>query len=677
MELAKIITEFPHRIREVEHAFIPLADGTRLATRYWLPDDAERNPVPAILEYIPYCKRDGTAARDEAMHPYFAGHGYAAVRVDMRGSGESDGLLHDEYLLQEQDDALEVIAWLAAQPWCDGTVGMMGKSWGGFNGLQVAARRPPALKCVISVYSTDDRYADDVHYMGGCLLADNALWAFVMFGYNARPPDPRLVGDGWRKTWQARLEANRPWLLDWLSHQRRDAYWRHGSVCEDFASIEVPVYAMGGWADSYSNTVAHLVANLTPQCKGLVGPWGHAYMHQAAPGPMLGYMSEALRWWDHWLKGKNNGVTDEPAYRVWTQDSIAPRTSYSHRPGQWIAEDTWPSPRIETLQLALTDEGLRSEAVEGQTFSTRCPQHTGLDNLTWGDGGTGDPQLPGDQREDDARSLCFDTQPLTETLEILGAPTVDLDLHVDQPQAFVGARLSDVAPDGASTRVTFGLLNLTHRNGHETPEPLEPGRRYRVRVTMNDIAHRFAAGHRVRVALSSALWPMVWPSPAVTRLSVHGGASSLMLPTRAPREEDHGLAPMPAAEMSAVEPVTVVRAAEPYSMTVNTDIGTGVVTVHTVEQGAKVRVDRDGWTFGDRSETRQSIHPEDPLSAVIEQNATLEYERSGDCDVRIEIWTKLSADADAFRVQARLEAFESDQSVFERDWDESIPRDGV
>ena len=271
---AKIIDEFPSTIREVEHAWIPLADGTRLAARYWLPDDAESNPVPGILEYIPYRKRDGTAARDEAMPPFFAGHGYAAVRVDMRGSGESDGLLHEEYLKREQDDALEVIAWIAEQPWCTGRVGMMGKSWGGFNALQVAARRPPALSCIITVYSTDDRYADDIHYMGGCLLTANPDWAFTMFGQNGRPPDPLLVGERWRETWLARLENNRPWIIEWLRHQRRDDFWRHGSVCEDYAAIECPVYAIGGWADPYTNPVPRLLANLTAPRKAAGGSLG-------------------------------------------------------------------------------------------------------------------------------------------------------------------------------------------------------------------------------------------------------------------------------------------------------------------------------------------------------------------------------------------------------------------
>jgi putative CocE/NonD family hydrolase len=260
----KIRTNFPFIIREIENTWIPLSDGTRLATRIWLPVDAENNPVPALLEYLPYRKNDGTAIRDAIRHPYLAGHGYACVRVDMRGSGDSDGILYDEYLPREQDDALEVLAWIAAQPWCSGSIGMFGISWGGFNSLQIAARRPPELKAIITVCSTDDRYADDVHYIGGCVLAYDMLpWASIMLAYNATPPDPRFVGERWRDMWFERMEKSPPFVEAWLTHQRRDAYWQHGSVCEDFSAITIPVYAVGGWADGYPNAIPRLLAGLS------------------------------------------------------------------------------------------------------------------------------------------------------------------------------------------------------------------------------------------------------------------------------------------------------------------------------------------------------------------------------------------------------------------------------
>ena len=283
----------------LEHVWITLSDGCRLGARIWLPEGARDTPVPAVLEYIPYRKRDGTRVRDEPMHGYFAEHGYASVRVDMRGSGDSDGHMADEYLPQEQDDALEVLSWIAAQDWCSGNIGMMGKSWGGFNCLQVAARRPPELKAVIPVYFTDDRFRDDIHFMGGCLLNDNQWWGSIMLAYQARPLDPEIVGESWREDWLKRIDDLPFFPALWAEHQRYDVYWKHGSVQEDYAAITCPVLAFGGWADSYTNSVPRMLEHLSVPCRGIIGPWGHVYPHDGIPGPAMGWLQEAVRWWDH------------------------------------------------------------------------------------------------------------------------------------------------------------------------------------------------------------------------------------------------------------------------------------------------------------------------------------------------------------------------------------------
>ena len=344
----RIVTDLPRPVRTIDHLWIPLSDGTRLGARIWLPEDAEANPVPGVLEYIPYRKGDGTTTRDQPRHAYFAGHGYAVLRVDLRGSGESDGLLHDEYLPQEQQDAVEVLSWIGDQPWCTGAIGMFGISWGGFNGLQVAAHAPPELKAVITLCSTDDRYADDVHYRGGSVLALEMLsWGASMLSYNAIAPDPEVAGPGWREAWLERIDQVEPYEYEWLRHQRRDDYWKQGSVCEDFSAIECPVYAIGGWADGYSEAVPRLVAGLGAPSKGLLGPWSHAFPDEVEPGPAIGFLQECLRWWDRWLKGEATGIDDEPALRVWMQDPVAPAARYSERPGRWVAEESWPSPNID------------------------------------------------------------------------------------------------------------------------------------------------------------------------------------------------------------------------------------------------------------------------------------------------------------------------------------------
>ena len=331
------VRNYAHKAENIEIAWIPLADGRRLAARLVLPKNASAKPVPAILEYIPYRRRDGTRARDEGTMYWFAGNGYGYARVDISGSGDSDGLIEDEYVKREQDDAIEVISWLAAQPWCDGAVGMIGISWGGFNGLQVAARQPPALKAVISLCSTVDRYHDDVHFMGGCLLGDNLDWGCAFFTYGSLPPDPEIVGKHkWRAIWRHRLENVELYTALWLKHQRRDGFWRHGSVIENYAAIKTPVLAVSGWADGYTAAVFRLVENLNPPCKGLIGPWGHKYPHQGVPGPAIGFLQECKRWWDRWLKNVPNRAEDLPDMRLYLQDPAKPQPHFDERAGRWL-----------------------------------------------------------------------------------------------------------------------------------------------------------------------------------------------------------------------------------------------------------------------------------------------------------------------------------------------------
>ena len=540
----EFVSDFPRRVREIENLFIPLADGTRLAARIFLPEDAEADPVPAILEYLPYRKRDGTAERDARTHPYFAGHGYAGVRVDIRGSGESDGLLDDEYSAQEQTDCLEVIAWIARQNWCSGAIGMMGISWGGFNGLQVAALRPPALKAVITLCSTDDRYADDIHFMGGALLTGKLGWGSTMFAGVTRPPDPALVGESWRETWLARLRGLPLFVDMWLKHQRRDAFYKHGSVCEDFSTIQCPVYAVGGWTDGYTNAIPRLLAGLTAPRLGLIGPWAHKYPHFATPEPRMGFLQEALRWWDKWLKGIETGVMEGPMLRAYIMDSVRPSPLNARRPGHWIAEASWPPPGVKVRTLYMTGAGLAEAAGAEVALICASPESVGVQSGAWCPYGT-TPDEPEDQRADDAGSVVFDTDPLTEGVELLGAPILSIELAADRVCAKLVARLCDVHPDGASTRVSYGILNLTHRDGHETARPLAIGERTRVRLQLNDCGYAFPLGHRIRVAVSSAYWPITWPTPERVTLTLYAGEATVALPVRAPRVEDAQLSALP------------------------------------------------------------------------------------------------------------------------------------
>jgi putative CocE/NonD family hydrolase len=646
-----IVTTFPKTVRTIEHTLIPLKDGTMLAARIWLPDDAEQKPVPAILEYLPYRKRDGTYERDALTHPYLAGHGYACVRVDIRGSGESGGLLFDEYAEQEQKDGVEVIAWLAAQPWCSGVVGMMGISWGGFNALQIAARRPPALKAIVTICSTDDRYADDVHYMGGTVLTAGLEWALFFFGTVCLPPDRALIGDNWRAMWLERLENVPLFFETWLQHQPRDAYWKHGSVCEDYQAIQCPVYAVGGWTDGYKNAIPRLLERLTVPRKGLIGPWAHAYPHFALPGPQIGFLQEMLRWWDYWLKGVDTGVMDEPILRAWMTERVKPASHHKVLPGRWIEERSWPSPAITPWRLFLTDEGLQDATASLTPRAVCSPQTVGKCAGQWVPFGFGCDQA-GDQQEDDLRSVVFETQPLDSRIEILGAAIVTLNLASDRPIANLAVRLCDVHPSGESLRVSFGVLNLTHRDGYEKPTLLVVGERYRVRIQLNDAAAVFPAGHRIRLALSTAYWPMIWPSPEQATLLISSGI--LDLPVRPSRARDALVSPPPGPESASPEKPTIFSRGDTR-----------------IE-----RIDRIGLELGTESKSRYHVEEDDPLSAAADLRRIQTMSRDA-WQIRIETRMRLSCTRNHFLLQGSLRAWEGANEVCHREWDRSIPRDFV
>jgi uncharacterized protein len=632
-------------VREIPNLWIPLGDGTRLAGRLWLPDDAEQNPVPALLEYLPYRKRDGTAERDSLTHPYLAAHGYACIRVDVRGSGESEGVLSDEYAQAELDDGVEVIAWLARQPWCSGQVGMFGISWGGFNALQVAALRPPALKAIVTICSTDDRYADDVHYMGGAKLNAGFGWASFFFSDMTHPPDPLLVGERWRAMWLERLQALPQFLALWLEHQPRDAYWRHGSVCEDYGAIQCAVLAVGGWTDGYTNAVPRMLANLECPRQGLIGPWAHAYPHFAKPGPQIGFLQEMLLWWDRWLKGRDTGGVDaRPMLRAWMIDSPAPAAFNETLPGRWVSEPVWP-PRREPRRMFLSDTGLVDQS---ETLSPRAicsPLTLGRHAGQWCPFGRG-PDQADDQSEDDALSLVFETPPLAERMDLLGAPVLTVELSSDKPVAHLIARLCDVHPDGKSLRLSFGVLNLTHRDSHATPSALVPGERYTARLQLNDCGVSIPAGHRLRLALSTVYWPMVWPAPETATVTIHAGA--LDLPVR----------PVGMEQPPHFEPV---EAASPQKS-------------RTVKPGVVVWDHLEGLEVGTNFHFEHDLKDGDPTSAVAAMRRTGTLAR-GDWRIKVDTTMRMSCTRETFRVEASMRAYEGDTEVCARTWDRTIKRD--
>jgi uncharacterized protein len=664
------------RVSIAETVWIPMTDGRRLAARLFLPVDS--GPAPCVLEYLPYRRRDGTRLRDDANHGWFARNGYAGLRVDIAGTGDSDGLIEDEYVAREQDDACEVIAWAAAQPWCSGAVALYGISWGGVNGLQIGARRPPGLRAIITACTPDDRFATDCHFMGGCLLNDNFGWAGSFFGYASRPPDPAIVGDRWRDMWRARIDDTRLFAAHWLRHQRRDAFWKHGSVSEDYGQIAVPTLIVGGWLDGYAPVVFSLLENLKVPRKALLGPWGHKFPHQGVPGPAIDFLAEAKRWLDRWLRNIDTGVEADPDLRVYLMDSARPVPHFAHREGEWLGLPDWPAPQVRTATFCAQGSGLIPGAAGSKPDLRQLlsPVTTGMRGQEWCPYGQGRIAAEGatDQREDDAGSLCFDTVPLTEPLAIMGRARLHLRLASDRAQAMVAVRLCDVAPDGTSGMVTFGLLNLSHRGGSDDPVPMVPGAMTDVTVDLKQAGQVIPPGHRLRLAVSSSLWPMAWPSPETATLMVDAGALALDLPVLASRD---GLtSPVFGPPQEAPQGETTVLRQGSETRTVHLGVEDESVTFDILSDDGDVRIDETGTTvFTSRAKT-YAVRRDDPTSCTTSLRSIAHYRRP-DWDARIETAFTVTATATDFRITATLRAFDQGALFAERDWDETVPREFV
>ena len=519
-----------------------MSDGARLAVTLYLP---EGGPQPCILEALPYRKDDLTSSYRPEYTRLRDEFDYAVARLDVRGTGSSSGRATDEYPQQEQRDLAEVIAWIAAQDWCDGNVGMYGTSYSGFNSLHMAAEHPPALKGVIAIYATDDRYTDDVHLCGGSRRwLDIIDYCHYMTPMNALPPVPALWGEGWRDEWSARISEHEPWLFPWLEHTRRDEYWEHGSIRPNYSDIGCPVLIVAGWADGYRNNTFRTVEALRAagrHAELLAGPWPHAATSSCLPGPRIDLVPEMVAWWDRWLRGSAPAVEPPPA-RWYAKSSHRPAPDLDEVPGVWRA-DEWPTPRTTDQSWPMSAKPPYDVVADiGLTAWLSCAGH-----LPWGQ--------PDDQRTDDVRSLTWDW-PLADGLEIAGHPIARLRVSVTEPVASVAVRLCDVAPDGTSTLVSRGFLNLTRRGGMATAEPLVPGEVYDVDVEIDAIAWRWAPGHVLRLALAGADWPNVIAPPAPLTLTVHGG--ELVLPVYDPSGSPYPTPTFAPGDESAAEDISAV-----------------------------------------------------------------------------------------------------------------------
>ncbi|MEM1298713.1 MAG: CocE/NonD family hydrolase [Pseudomonadota bacterium] len=640
--------------------WIGLADGTRLAATIWWPEGA--GPWPAVLEYLPYRRGDQTAARDDSTYPHYAKAGIVGVRVDSRGNGDSDGFMDDEYSPTELSDASEVIAWIAGQDWSNGAVGMMGISWGGFNALQLAALRPPALKAVISIASTADRYNDDIHYKGGALLSANVYWAGQMLSFSSRPPEPEVVGNGWAEMWRRRLEDQPMHLETWLTHQHRDAYWKHGSICEDWSAIQCPVFVIAGWADGYRNAPAEILANLEAPCWAMTGPWIHKYPHFAYPHPRADFIGLSVDWWHQWLSGESRGVQMWPKHRAYRLEALRPAPWREEDPGRWVdAGQTSPQTRL----FLLGANGVLGGREDGSAI-VATPEHCGT---TGGEFFTSAPDayLPTDQRMDDGLSVCWETEAMEATLDLSGRAMLKAKVAIDQPQGNLIARLMDVHPDGTSMLISRGVLNLCHRNGQEAPEPMVPGEAFPVELQLDECCYRIREGHRLRLAVSTAYWPIVLPGPAPVTAVLTAGTLGVPVTTALPEID----VPAP-ADPDPMPSYAMIEAGEGRRW-VEHDIQAGLVRYHIEEDTGLQQNPHSGLQFQD---TRHEVWETDPLdpAACRGEMVFRTVRRRGAWLAETQARVEFTMTETNYDVRAELVARSGDEEICRRDWAFSVPR---
>ena len=504
----------------LEESWIAMPDGVRLAADLYMPDGGDTGEnFPVLLEYLPYRKTEARS-RNLSLYSYFVERGYIVARVDIRGTGNSEGrVIPYEYSDIEQDDGEIVIDWLSKQGWSNGNVGMFGISWGGFNAIQLAVRNPPALKAIIAVDATEDLYQDDVHFMDGIMHLDS--WEMSQDLANARPGAPDYVIDD--DNFKNRFDTE-PWMVTYKNQQRDGPFWDRASARDKYDKIKIPSFHIGGWYDGYRDSLPRMLENVAAPIKALIGPWSHTYPNSPYPNPGMEWRYEAVRWYDQWLKGKDTGIMDEPQFAVYVRDWHPPGPYLENAPGKWRFEDSWPIERTDHRRYYPQDNHTLADQPSGDTVHRlRYVPTIGLEAggpvMWWGD-------VAHDQRPTDAFSLVYDSDPLENDTEILGMPKAIIKVSADATRANWFVRVSDVAPDGTVTQVAGAGFNGTHRNSAREPQALIPGEEFDLEIEMHFTSWVFPAGHRIRFSVANAQWPMLWPTPYPMTTSLRLGVNS-------------------------------------------------------------------------------------------------------------------------------------------------------
>ncbi len=647
---------------------VRMRDGVELNVRITRPDAPGR--FPAVMEYHPY-RRLGAALpdyRDEypPVVPYLAERGYAVVQFDVRGTGSSSGFSTDIYAPEERQDAYDMVAWIAAQPWCTGAVGMIGKSYGAVVQWQVAVQRPPALKAIVVRSANDDVYTEFTN-PGGCIRP----WMFeyyapLMNALNFAPPDPALVGERWAAIWAERLEHSAPWSLGYIRNTLHGAYWHDQSLAPGYDRVDCAVLLIEGWADWYATAELRAFQRLNAPKKVLIGPWGHYYAEEreAFPGPRIDARREYLRWFDYWLKGIDNGVMAEPPVTVFVRGWQTPSLLCLEDAGTWRNEAAWPPARVQPTPMFLAEGGRLAAAAPASAAASSYPHRPSV-GITTGRRGLGSTTpwaMPIDQRFDEAYSLVFNAEPLSAALELLGEPQIVLHVSSTAATAYFHAKLCDVAPDGTSRLISDGGLLATHRNSHEAPEPLVPGAIHELRFPLKHCAYAVAAGHRLRLSIAGAEFQNAWPVGEAAVNTVHSGgavASHVVLPV-AP-EDAQPLPPPEFAPSPHALPGAEALARPEYAMQL--DLVNDTVT-------CELRTAPGGRTS---NHSRYTVSNRTPADTAIVSTAT-HVAAHPTLDIRVIADCRTTSDAASYTHLSTVKITVDGAEYFRKSWTESVPR---
>lgn len=648
----------------IESDWLTMKDGVRLSVTFFKPSPRYAGEkFPVLFEFLPYRKDDSFYRRDYPLYSYFVRHGFIMAKVDIRGTGSSEGIVPPrEYSEQELADAVEIIDQLSELPGSNGQVGMWGISWGGFNSIQVAMRQPPALKAILAIDASDDLFHDDVHYIDGAYHVDAYELSIDHENGLPRTPDYKLDEDYFRDRFNAY-----PWFLTYLRQQKDGDFWRRNSLRWNYDQIRIPAYIIGGLLDGYRDSVPRMLENMKIPIKAEIGPWVHAWPDNGVPGPNYEWRHEAVRWWDYWLKNRDTGILDDPRFTVFIREGHGPDLDLQMTPGHWICTD-WPIPGTSWMKLFPgKDHQLQAQpdisAVEALRY---IPSYGLATGLWWG-------EPTGDMRPDDAGSLVFDSPVLEEQFEIVGFPKVRLRVSADAPLAHWMVRLEDVQPDGTISLVTGALLNGSQRHSRLSPELLVPGETYDIEIEMHFTTWTFKPGHRLRLAVSNALFPMIWPTPypMTTKLTVGDVNTYLELPVIPSRErkEPKFRAPEPREQ----RPDARYLGGEDWPHGIyelKKDLWSSQVSF--VWQGTS-NFEIQGRRYLTYEKNYFETNDENPAQSCFcgEAGHRIELE---DRQLYLRTTIDLHSDKENFKVTIVREIFENDILVRKKEWRETIPR---